>query len=113
MRTDLDDILSELRHRKDRDMILRSTQRQHEEMRATIYQIRETQLDFVERTKLNMGDLTEQINKVRMEVSDMREYMQHVPYHGYDKGGMRCHRGCNRHHWAIYQVLSSPFSALH
>ncbi|KAI5413961.1 hypothetical protein KIW84_058203 [Lathyrus oleraceus] len=63
MRITLDDILSELKHRNDvdadRDVLLRSIHRQKEEMRITIDQIRETQLDFVERTELNMGDLTE------------------------------------------------------
>lgn len=63
MRTTLDDILSDIRHRNDvymdRDVILRSIQRQQEKMKVTIDQIRETQLDFVERAELNMGDLTE------------------------------------------------------
>ncbi|KAI5427382.1 hypothetical protein KIW84_032703 [Lathyrus oleraceus] len=50
-------------------------QRQQEEMRVTIDQIRETQLDFVERTELNMGDLIEQLTGVHLEVEGMREYM--------------------------------------
>jgi hypothetical protein len=102
MRTALDYILSELRDRNDinveRNVLLRSIQRQQEEIRATIDQIREPQLDFVERTKLNMGDLTEQMNGVRMEVSDMREYIQHVPHLVYDRGSIRRHRGCDQHH---------------
>ncbi|KAI5428991.1 hypothetical protein KIW84_033840 [Lathyrus oleraceus] len=83
MRITLDDILSELRHQNDVD-VERDT--------------RETQLDFVERTKLNMGDLTEQMNGVRMEVSDMREYMQHVPQPEYGRSGIGRHRGRDRHH---------------
>lgn len=102
MRTTLDDILSDLRHQNDVDadcdMLLRIIQRQHEKMRVTIDQIRETQLDFVYRTELNMGDLTKQMNGVCMEVSDMQEYMQHVPHPVYGRGGIRCHRGRDRHH---------------
>lgn len=102
MRTTLDDILSELRHQNnvdmDRDVLLMSIQRQHEEMSVTINHIRETQLDFVERTKLNMGELAEQMNRVRVEVSDMREYMQHVPHLVYDRGSVRHHKGWSRHH---------------
>lgn len=102
MRTTLDDILSQLRHQNDVDedcgVLLRSIQRQQKEIRVTIDQIRETQLDFVERTELNMGDLTEKMNRMCMEVSDMREYMQQVPHLVYDRGGVRCHRGHTRHH---------------
>ncbi|KAI5439610.1 hypothetical protein KIW84_025118 [Lathyrus oleraceus] len=92
MRTTLDDILSELRHHNDVDadcdVLLRNIQRQQDEMMISINQIRETQLDFVERTELNMGDLTEQMNKVHMEVSGMREYIQHVPHPAFGKGGI-------------------------
>lgn len=91
MRTTLDDILSELRHRNDvdadRDILLRNIQMQHEEIRVTIDQITETQLDFVERTEINAGDLTEQMNIVLMEVAGMREYMQHVPHPAFGIGG--------------------------
>lgn len=79
IRRTLDDILIELRHQNDIDaecdVLLRSIQRQQEEMRVTIDQIRENQLDFFERTELNMGDLTMHMNEVRMEVSYMREYV--------------------------------------
>lgn len=67
-------------------------------MRVTIDQIRETQLYFVERIELNMGDLTEKMNRVCMEVSDMQKYMHHVPHPVYDRGGIRSHRGCDQHH---------------
>ncbi|KAI5444134.1 hypothetical protein KIW84_012664 [Lathyrus oleraceus] len=102
IRITLDDILSELRHQNDidveSDVLFKSIQRKQEEMRVTIDQIRENQLDFVERTKLNMGDLIEKMNEVRREVSDMREYMQHVPHLVYGRSGIRRHRGRDRHH---------------
>ncbi|KAI5430277.1 hypothetical protein KIW84_034746 [Lathyrus oleraceus] len=102
MWTTLDDVLSELRHRNDADVdcdvLLRHIQRQQEEMRVTIDQIRETQLDFVERTKLNMGDLIEQMTVVHLEVEGMREYMQHVPNPAFGRGGFARHRGRGRYH---------------
>lgn len=83
MRTALDDVLSELRHwndaEADHDVLLRNIQMQQAEIRVSIDQIRQTQLDFVERTKLNTADLIENMNGVHMEVVGMREYMQHVP----------------------------------
>ncbi|KAI5436345.1 hypothetical protein KIW84_022717 [Lathyrus oleraceus] len=54
---------------EDRDVLLRNIQRQKEEMKVTIDQIRETQLDFVNKTDINMGDLIEQMNEMLMEVS--------------------------------------------
>lgn len=56
-------------------------------MRVTIDQIRETQLDFVERTELNMDGLIENMNGVHVEVAGMREYTQHVAYPAFDRGG--------------------------
>lgn len=91
MRTALDDVLSELRHRNDtevdRDVLLRNIQRQQKEMRVSIDQIRHTQLNFVERTELNMVYLVENMNGVHMEVAGMREYMQHVPNPAFGRGG--------------------------
>ncbi|KAI5402897.1 hypothetical protein KIW84_050480 [Lathyrus oleraceus] len=91
MRTTLDDVLSELRHQNDAnadcDVLLRHIQRQQEEIRVTIDQIRETHLDFVERTKLQMGDLIEQMTRVHLEVACMREYMQHVPNPAFGRRG--------------------------
>lgn len=76
MRADLDDVLSELRHRNDakadRDVLLRNIQRKQKEMRVSIDQIRQTLLDFVERNELNMDDLIENMNGVHMEVAGMR-----------------------------------------
>ena len=65
---------------------------------VTINQIKETLLDFVDRTELNMGDLIENMNGVHMEVAGMREYMQHVPNPAFDRGGFAQHRGRDRHH---------------
>ncbi|KAI5387281.1 hypothetical protein KIW84_073426 [Lathyrus oleraceus] len=80
----------ELRHQNDanteHDVLLRHIQRQQKKIRVTIDQIRETQLDFVERTELNMGDLTEQMAGVHLEVAGMREYMQHVPNPAFGRG---------------------------
>lgn len=67
-------------------------------MMATNDQIIEKQLDFVERTEHNMGDLIEHMNGVHMEVLDMREYMQHVRHPVYGRGGIGRHRGRGRHH---------------
>ncbi|KAI5428537.1 hypothetical protein KIW84_033501 [Lathyrus oleraceus] len=61
--------------------------RQQEEMRVSVDQIRQTQLDFIERTELNMDDLIENMNGVHMEVAGMREYIQHVPSPAFDRGG--------------------------
>lgn len=56
-------------------------------MRVFIDQIRQTQLDFVERTELNIADLIENMNGVHMEVAGMKEYMKHVPNHALRRGG--------------------------
>ncbi|KAI5420407.1 hypothetical protein KIW84_044266 [Lathyrus oleraceus] len=75
-----------------------NTQRQHEKMRVSIDQIRQTHLDFVERTELNIADLIENMNGVHMKVSGMREYMQHVPNPTFGRGGFARHSGRDRHH---------------
>ncbi|KAI5436546.1 hypothetical protein KIW84_022878 [Lathyrus oleraceus] len=80
------------------DLLLRNIHWQWEEIRVSIDQIRQTQLDFVERTELNMGDLIENMNEVHMEVAGMREYMQHMPNPAFGRGGFALHRGCDRHH---------------
>ncbi|KAI5395670.1 hypothetical protein KIW84_062008 [Lathyrus oleraceus] len=102
MRTTLDDVLSELRYQNDaeadRDVILRNIQRQQEEIRVSIDQIRQTQLDFVERIELNIADLIENMNGVHMEAASMREYMQHVPNPAFGRGGFARHRGRVQHH---------------
>lgn len=83
MRTTLDEVLSELRHQNDaeadQDVLLRNIQMQETEMRVSTDQIRQTQLDFVERTKLNIADIIKNMNEVHMKVTCMREYMQHFP----------------------------------
>lgn len=56
-------------------------------MRVSIDQIRQTQLDFVERTDLHIANLIDNMNGVHMEVEGMREYMQHVPNPDFNRGG--------------------------
>lgn len=116
MRTSLDDILRELRHHNDtdvdRDVLLRHIQRQQEEIRVTIDRIRVTQLDFVERTKLNMGDLTEKMTRVHLEVAGMREYMQHVSNTTFVRGGFARHRGRPKSLSSL-PGFATPFFALH
>ncbi|KAI5431095.1 hypothetical protein KIW84_035309 [Lathyrus oleraceus] len=57
----------------NQNLVIRNIQRQQEEMRFTIDQIRQTQVDFMERTELNMADLIENMNGMHMEVACMRE----------------------------------------
>ncbi|KAI5430262.1 hypothetical protein KIW84_034733 [Lathyrus oleraceus] len=101
-RITLDDVLSKLRHRndaeEDRDVLLRNIQMQQEKMRASIDQIRQTQLDFVERTNLHIANLIDNMNEVHMEVAGMREYVQYVPNPAFGRGGFARHRGRDRYH---------------
>lgn len=102
MRTTLDDVLSELRHQnnveEDRDVLLRNIQMHQEKMRASIGQIRQTQIYFVERMNLHIADLIDNMNGVHVEVAGMREYMQYMPNPAFGRGGFAQHRGRDRYH---------------
>lgn len=76
MRTTLDDIFNEIKDQNDaeveRDVLLRNIHRQQEEMRITIDQLRDSHVDYVERTEHNMVELNEQMTYMCVEVSGMR-----------------------------------------
>lgn len=98
----LNDILNKLRHHNGaeakRDMLLRNIHRKQEEIRITFNQLRDSYVDYVERIEHNMDELIKQMIYVRVEVSSMREYMQHVPYPEFGRGCIGRHRGRGRHH---------------
>lgn len=78
----MDDILCQLQEHHDADIecdqLLRDIQRQQIEMATHIHQIRAQQIDYIERTKLNMGDLIEEMAGLRVGVDGLHEYVQHV-----------------------------------
>ncbi|MCI94263.1 hypothetical protein A2U01_0115561, partial [Trifolium medium] len=54
--------------------------------------------DFLDRTQRDMGDLIKQMDEVRIEVTDMRQIVQHVPHPAFQRGGMGRHCDRGRHH---------------
>lgn len=53
-----------------------------------IHQIQAQQIYYIERTKLNMWDLIEEITGLRARLDGLREYVQHVgvPHPKYGRG---------------------------
>ena len=54
-------------------LLLRNMQRQQEELRVATDQIIQQKTDFLDRTQQDMGDLIEQMDEVRLELTDMRQ----------------------------------------
>lgn len=52
---------------------LRNMQRQQEELRVATDQISQQKTDFLDRTQQDIGDLIEQMDEVRLELTDMRQ----------------------------------------
>lgn len=57
----------------DHDLLLRNMQRQQEELRVATDKIIQQKTDFLDRTQQDMGDLIEQMDEVRLKLTDMRQ----------------------------------------